>query len=105
MQKTEQRTAAQGQKGRFAPRGARKNLLNEQTSPEIADAVRERGLVRVQPRAEGARNNTQCDSLLIGDRCGAHTVPYIEVRNPSARVEHEATTSKIGEDQIGRAHV
>src|SRR5215470_2749013 len=59
-----------------------------------------RGLVRVQPRARGARNHTQCDSLLIGDRCGAHTVPYIEVRNPSARVEHEATTSKISEDQL-----
>jgi len=59
-----------------------------------------RGLVRVQPRAEGARNYTQCDSLLIGDRCGAHTVPYIEVRNPSARIEHEATTSKISEDQL-----
>jgi len=59
-----------------------------------------RGLVRVQPRAEGARNYTQCDSLLIGERCGAHTVPYIEVRNPSARVEHEATTSKISEDQM-----
>jgi Fe-S cluster assembly protein SufB len=59
-----------------------------------------RGLVRVQPRAEGARNYTQCDSLLIGERCGAHTVPYIEVRNPSARVEHEATTSKISEDQL-----
>src|ERR1700756_1662053 len=59
-----------------------------------------RGLVRVQPRAEGARNYTQSDSLLIGDRCGAHTVPYIEVRNPSARIEHEATTSKISEDQM-----
>src|SRR5437764_3895212 len=59
-----------------------------------------RGLVRVQPRAAGARNYTQCDSLLIGDRSGAHTVPYIEVRNPSARVEHEATTSKISEDQL-----
>src|SRR6266403_5534169 len=59
-----------------------------------------RGLVRVQPRAQGARNYTQCDSLLIGDRCGAHTVPYIEVRNPSARVEHEATTSKISDDQL-----
>jgi Fe-S cluster assembly protein SufB len=59
-----------------------------------------RGLVRVQPRAKNARNYTQCDSLLIGDRCGAHTVPYIEVRNPSARVEHEATTSKISEDQL-----
>jgi Fe-S cluster assembly protein SufB len=59
-----------------------------------------RGLVRVQPRSQGARNYTQCDSLLIGDRCGAHTVPYIEVRNPSARIEHEATTSKISDDQL-----
>jgi Fe-S cluster assembly protein SufB len=54
----------------------------------------------VMPKAEGARNFTQCDSLLIGDRCGAHTVPYIESRNPSARVEHEATTSKISDDQL-----
>ncbi len=59
-----------------------------------------RGLVRVLPTAEGARNFTQCDSLLIGDRCGAHTFPYIEARNPSAQIEHEATTSKIGEDQL-----
>src|SRR5215475_4045131 len=59
-----------------------------------------RGLVKVQPKAKGARNYTQCDSLLIGDRCGAHTVPYIEIRNPTARVEHEATTSKISEDQL-----
>ena len=59
-----------------------------------------RGLVRILPTAEGARNYTQCDSLLIGDRCGAHTVPYIESRNPSARVEHEATTSKISDDQL-----
>src|SRR6201994_414709 len=59
-----------------------------------------RGLVRVQPRADGVRNHTQCDSLLIGDRCGAHTVPYIEVRNPTAIIEHEATTSKISDDQL-----
>ncbi|HKK29090.1 MAG TPA: Fe-S cluster assembly protein SufB [Alphaproteobacteria bacterium] len=59
-----------------------------------------RGLVRVTPKAEGARNYTQCDSLLIGDRCGAHTFPYIESQNRSARVEHEATTSKISEDQL-----
>ena len=59
-----------------------------------------RGLVRIGPRAAGARNHTQCDSLLIGDRCGAHTVPYIESRNPRATVEHEATTSKISEDQL-----
>ncbi len=59
-----------------------------------------RGRVRVSKRAENARNYTQCDSLLIGDKCGAHTFPYIEVKNKSAQVEHEATTSKIGEDQI-----
>jgi Fe-S cluster assembly protein SufB len=59
-----------------------------------------RGLVRVLPKAEGARNFTQCDSLLIGDQCGAHTVPYIESRNPTAKVEHEATTSRIAEDQL-----
>ncbi len=59
-----------------------------------------RGLVRIQPGAEGARNYTQCDSLLIGDRCGAHTVPYIETKNSSARVEHEATTSKISDEQL-----
>jgi Fe-S cluster assembly protein SufB len=59
-----------------------------------------RGLVRMAQRAENARNHTQCDSLLIGDRCGAHTFPYIEVKNPTAKVEHEATTSKISEDQL-----
>ena len=59
-----------------------------------------RGLVRVLKGAEGARNHTQCDSMLIGDRCGAHTVPYIEVKNRSAKVEHEATTSKISDDQL-----
>ena len=59
-----------------------------------------RGLVRVGPTAEGVRNFTQCDSLLLGDKCGAHTVPYIEVRNPSAQIEHEATTSKISDDQL-----
>lgn len=59
-----------------------------------------RGLVKVMPRAENARNFSQCDSLLMGNRCGAHTFPYIEVKNQSARLEHEATTSKIGEDQL-----
>jgi Fe-S cluster assembly protein SufB len=59
-----------------------------------------RGLVKAMASADGARNYTQCDSLLIGDECGAHTVPYIEVSNPGARVEHEATTSKISEDQL-----
>jgi Fe-S cluster assembly protein SufB len=59
-----------------------------------------RGLVRVLPKAEGARNYTQCDSMLVGNRCGAHTFPYIEIANNTATVEHEASTSKIGEDQI-----
>ena len=59
-----------------------------------------RGAVKIMPKAEGARNFTQCDSLLIGDQCGAHTVPYIECKNKTANLEHEATTSKISEDQM-----
>jgi Fe-S cluster assembly protein SufB len=59
-----------------------------------------RGLVKILKSAEGARNYSQCDSLLLGDTCGAHTFPYIEVRQPTARMEHEASTSKIGEDQL-----
>ena len=59
-----------------------------------------RGLVRVLPGAENVRNFTQCDCLLLGSECGAHTVPYIEVKNPTATIEHEATTSKISEDQL-----
>ncbi len=59
-----------------------------------------RGLVKIMKNAEGARNHSQCDSLLLGEQCGAHTFPYIEVRNPTASVEHEASTSRIGEDQL-----
>ena len=59
-----------------------------------------RGLVEVSKNAENARNYTQCDSILIGDKCGAHTFPYIEIKNPTAQLEHEASTSKVGEDQI-----
>ena len=59
-----------------------------------------RGQVKIMPSATGARNFTQCDSLLVGDRCGAHTVPYIEVRNPTAQIEHEASTSKVSDDQL-----
>ena len=59
-----------------------------------------RGLVSMHPKAKNSRNYTQCDSLLIGDKCGAHTVPYIEVKNNSSRVEHEATTSKVDDDQL-----
>ena len=71
-----------------------------------------RGLVQINKNAANARNFTQCDSLLMSDHCGAHTFPYIEVKNSTAKIEHEATTSKIGEDQIfycnqkiGRTHV
>src|SRR4029453_12981614 len=59
-----------------------------------------RGLVRIQAWAENARNYSQCDSLLIGSKCGGHTAPYIEVKNRTARIEHEATTSKISDDQL-----
>jgi len=59
-----------------------------------------RGQVHIMKRASNARNFSQCDSLLMGDQCGAHTFPYIDVENQTARIEHEATTSKIGEDQI-----
>jgi Fe-S cluster assembly protein SufB len=59
-----------------------------------------RGLVRIMPQADGARNHTQCDSLLIGKECGAHTFPYMEIKNPGAKVEHEATTSKISANQL-----
>jgi len=59
-----------------------------------------RGEVKIMKSAHGARNYSQCDSLLLGDKCGAHTFPYIEVRNSTAKMEHEASTSKIGEDQL-----
>ncbi|HMW44091.1 MAG TPA: Fe-S cluster assembly protein SufB, partial [Plasticicumulans sp.] len=59
-----------------------------------------RGLVKILPTADGARNHSQCDSLLMGDQCGAHTFPYVEVQNPTAQVEHEATTSRVSDDQI-----
>jgi Fe-S cluster assembly protein SufB len=59
-----------------------------------------RGLVRIQPGAENSQNYTQCDSLLMGDKCGAHTIPYIEVKNNSSKVGHEASTSKISDEQV-----
>jgi Fe-S cluster assembly protein SufB len=80
-----------------------KNTRSTIVSKGIAGGVSQnsyRGLVKVMKNAENARNFSQCDSLLLGDRCGAHTFPYIEVKNTSSQVEHEATTSKIGEDQI-----
>ncbi|MDP9085940.1 MAG: Fe-S cluster assembly protein SufB [Pseudomonadota bacterium] len=80
-------------------RGSRSTIVSKGISAGRSDNTY-RGLVRVAPAAEGVRNFTQCDSLLLGDQCGAHTVPYIEVRNPSAQIEHEATTSKISDDQM-----
>jgi Fe-S cluster assembly protein SufB len=80
-------------------RGSRSTIVSKGISAGKSNNTY-RGLVRVLPSASGARNHTQCDSLLIGDQCGAHTVPYIESRNPTAKVEHEATTSKIADDQL-----
>ena len=80
-------------------RNTRSTIIAKTISAGRSDSTY-RGLVRMMPKASGARNFTQCDSLLIGDQCGAHTVPYIENRNMSARIEHEATTSRISEDQM-----
>ncbi len=80
-------------------RGSRSTIVSKGISAGRSNNTY-RGLVRVGPTAENVRNFTQCDSLLLGDQCGAHTVPYIEVRNPSAQIEHEATTSKISDDQL-----
>lgn len=79
--------------------GTRSTIISKGISAGKSDNTY-RGLVRVGPKAEGVRNFTQCDSLLLGDQCGAHTVPYVEVKNPSAQIEHEATTSKISDDQM-----
>jgi Fe-S cluster assembly protein SufB len=84
-----------------------KNTKSTIISKGISAGVAEnsyRGLVKINKGAENARNFSQCDSLLIGDQCGAHTFPYIEVANPTAKVEHEATTSKVGEDQMFYCH-
>lgn len=80
-------------------KNTRSRIISKGISAGRADQTY-RGLVRVMPNATGARNFTQCDSLLIGDQCGAHTIPYIESRNPTAQLEHEATTSRISEDQL-----
>ena len=80
-------------------KGSRSTIVSKGISAGRSDNTY-RGLVRILPKAAGARNFTQCDSLLIGDQCGAHTVPYIESRNATAQVEHEATTSKINDEQL-----
>src|SRR3546814_3605151 len=78
-------------------KNTRSRIIAKGISAGRSDATY-RGLVRIGAKAEGARNFTQCDSLLIGDKCGAHTVPYIENKNRKAIVEHEATTSRVAED-------
>jgi Fe-S cluster assembly protein SufB len=80
-------------------RGSRSTIISKGISAGKSNNTY-RGLVRVGPNADNVRNFTQCDSLLLGDKCGAHTVPYIEVKNPTAQIEHEATTSKISDDQL-----
>ena len=80
-------------------KNTRSRIISKGISAGRADQTY-RGLVRMQRGARGARNYTQCDSLLIGDQCGAHTIPYIESQNPTAQVEHEATTSRISDDQL-----
>ena len=80
-------------------RNTRSRIVSKGISAGVAQNTY-RGLVSMHPKAANSRNYTQCDSLLIGDTCGAHTVPYIEVKNTSSRVEHEATTSKVDEDQL-----
>jgi Fe-S cluster assembly protein SufB len=80
-------------------KGSRSTIVSKGISAGRSDNTY-RGLVRVLANADNVRNFTQCDSLLLGDQCGAHTVPYIEVRNPTAQIEHEATTSKISDDQL-----
>jgi Fe-S cluster assembly protein SufB len=80
-------------------KNTRSTIVSKGISAGVSDNSY-RGLVSVLKGADGARNFSQCDSLLIGDKCGAHTFPYIQVRNPSAQIEHEASTSKVGEDQI-----
>jgi Fe-S cluster assembly protein SufB len=80
-------------------KGSRSTIVSKGISAGRSDNTY-RGLVRVLANADNVRNFTQCDSLLLGDQCGAHTVPYIEVKNPTAQIEHEATTSKISDDQL-----
>ncbi len=96
---TNRQQADTGTKMIHIGRNTRSTIVSKGISAGRSDNTY-RGLVRVMPRAHGARNHTQCDSLLIGDQCGAHTVPYIESRNRSAKLEHEATTSKIADDQL-----
>jgi Fe-S cluster assembly protein SufB len=96
---TNRQQADTGTKMIHIGKGSRSTIISKGISAGHSNNTY-RGLVRMAATAANARNFTQCDSLLIGDQCGAHTVPYVESRNPSAKVEHEATTSKIAEDQL-----
>ena len=96
---TNRQQADTGTKMIHIGRNTRSTIVSKGISAGRSDNTY-RGLVRIMPRAHNARNHTQCDSLLIGDQCGAHTVPYIESRNRTAKLEHEATTSKIADDQL-----
>ena len=80
-------------------KNSRSRIIAKTVSAGKSDSTY-RGLVSIHPKATGVRNFTQCDSLLIGKECGAHTIPYIEVRNGSAQLEHEATTTRLSEDQL-----
>ena len=80
-------------------KGTKSTIISKGISAGKGDQTY-RGLVKIGKKAANARNFTQCDSMLLGDKCGAHTFPYIESRNATGQVEHEATTTKIGEDQI-----
>ncbi len=94
-----QQQADTGTKMVHLGRNTKSRIVSKGISAGVAQNTY-RGLVSMHPKAKESRNYTQCDSLLIGDKCGAHTVPYIEVRNNSSRVEHEATTSKVDDDQL-----
>ena len=96
---TNRQQADTGTKMIHIGKGSRSTIISKGISAGRSNNTY-RGLVKILPSASGARNFTQCDSLLIGEECGAHTVPYIESRNPSAKVEHEATTSKIDEEKL-----
>ena len=92
-----------GTKMQHLGKNTKSTIISKGISADLADNSY-RGLVKVSKNADNARNFSQCDSMLLGDQCGAHTYPYIEIGNPSAQVEHEATTSKVGEDQMFYCH-
>jgi Fe-S cluster assembly protein SufB len=92
-----------GTKMQHIGKNTKSTIISKGISADVADNSY-RGLVKVSKNADGARNFSQCDSMLLGPDCGAHTYPYIESNNPTAQIEHEATTSKVGEDQMFYCH-